>query len=54
MNAVKPIDSTRILSKAEVAKVLADLKRKKRSVNSRQNLVVFRLATCDVLRPACQ
>jgi len=51
MNAqLKPIDKTRILARAEIAEVLTDLKRKKRSVNTRQNLVVFRLATCCGLR----
>jgi integrase len=41
------IDHTQILSRKEIALVLDDLKRRgRRSVNSRQNLVVFRLATC--------
>jgi len=49
MNA-KPIDSIRILGRREIAAVIADLKRKRRSVNSRQNLIIFRLATCAGLR----
>jgi len=49
MNA-KPIDSIKILTRSEIAAVVADLKRKRRSRNSRQNLVVFRLATCCGLR----
>ncbi|MFC1765491.1 tyrosine-type recombinase/integrase [Planctomycetota bacterium] len=41
------IDSSQILSRREITTVLDDLKRKgRRSVNSRQNLVIFRLATC--------
>jgi len=41
------IDSSQILSRREIASVLDDLKRKgRRSVNSRLNLVIFRLATC--------
>ncbi len=46
------IDQTKILSRAEIAAVLADLKRpaKRRSPNTRQNLVIFRLATCCGLR----
>ncbi len=45
------IDATKILGKSEIASVLADLKRKsRRSVNTRQNLIIFRLATCCSLR----
>ena len=45
------IDATKVLGKAEIAAVFADLKRKaKRSVNTRQNLIIFRLATCCGLR----
>jgi len=45
------VDATKILSGAEIGQVLADLKRRaKRSVNSRMNLIVFRLATCCGLR----
>lgn len=45
------IDATQILSRSEIAEVIADLKRKaKRSINTRQNLMVFRLATCCGLR----
>ena len=41
------IDQSQILSRREIATVLDDLKRKgRRSVNSRQNLIIFRLATC--------
>ena len=49
MNA-KPIDSIKILGRSEIAAVIADLKRKRRSRNSRQNLIIFRLATCAGLR----
>ena len=45
------IDQTKILSESEIAAVLADLKRRaRRSVNSRMNLTIFRLATCCGLR----
>ena len=45
------VDATKILSGAEIGQVLADLKRRaKRSVNSRMNLIIFRLATCCGLR----
>jgi len=44
------IDQTRILTRAEIASVLADLRRKRRSINTRQNSVIFRLATCCGLR----
>lgn len=45
------VDQTKILTRDEIAGVLADLKRRaRRSVNSRMNLVVFRLATCCGLR----
>jgi integrase/recombinase XerD len=47
---LKPLDQTRILSQAEVASVVADLKRRRRSVNTRQNLIVFRLSACCGLR----
>ncbi len=41
------IDHSQILSRQEITQVLDDLKRRGlRSVNSRQNLIVFRLATC--------
>jgi integrase len=49
MNA-KPIDAIKILTRTEIAAVVADLKRKRRSVNTRQNLIIFRLATCCGLR----
>ena len=53
MNAQWKIDETKILSRKEIAVVLADLKhRAKRSVNSRMNLIVFRLAACCGLRVA--
>jgi integrase len=45
------VDSTKILSRTEIAEVIADLKRRaRRSVNTRMNLAVFRLATCCGLR----
>ena len=45
------VDVTKILTRHEVATILADLERKaRRSVNTRQNRVVFRLATCCGLR----
>ncbi len=46
------VDATKILSKGEIVAVVADLKRpaKRRSPNTRQNLVIFRLATCCGLR----
>jgi len=49
--AAMKIDASRILTRSEIKAVIADLKRKgKRSVNSRMNLVVFRLAVCCGLR----
>ena len=45
------LDRTKILTPTEVARVLPDLKRRaRRAVNSRQNLIIFRLATCCGLR----
>ena len=45
------IDQTKIVTPGEIARVLPDLKRRaRRSLNSRQNLVIFRLATCCGLR----
>ena len=46
------IDPTKILVREEIALVIADLKRpaKRRSVNTRQNLIIFRLANCCGLR----
>ncbi len=46
------IDQTKILSRTEIGTILADVKRpsKRRSVNTRMNLIVFRLATCCGLR----
>ena len=44
------VDATRILTKREIATVLADLKRKAaRSPNTRMNLVIFGLASFFVL-----
>lgn len=41
----------KVLTKDEIKRVIADLKRKgRRSVNTQQNLVLFRLATCCGLR----
>jgi integrase len=45
------IDATMILTKREIATVLADLHRKAaRSINTRMNLAIFRLACCCGLR----
>ena len=52
MNTWK-VDATKILSRSEIGAVLADVKRRgkrRSSVNTRQNLVIFRLATCCGLR----
>jgi integrase/recombinase XerD len=46
------MDATKILSRAEIKLVLADLQRKRRSVNTRQNAIIFRLACCQGLRVA--
>jgi integrase len=46
----KTIQATKILTRSEIAAVIADLKRKRRSINTRQNLIIFRLATCAGLR----
>lgn len=53
MNAAAwQINATKILTRAEIAAVLADMKRpdRKRSPNTRMNLCIFRLATCCGLR----
>lgn len=50
MNTNRAIERTRILTRSEIRDVVADLKRKRRSINTRQNLVIFRLATCGGLR----
>jgi integrase len=48
---IRSVDSTKILTRGELATVLADLKRKTpRSANTRLNLVIFRLAACCGLR----
>lgn len=45
------VDATRILTLDEIGRVLADLQRRgRRSVGSRANLVIFRLAACCGLR----
>lgn len=44
------VDSIKILTRSEIAEIVLDLKRKKRSINTRQNLAIFRLATCAGLR----
>lgn len=44
------VDPLKILTRTEIRDVIDDLKRKRRSVNTRQNLVIFRLATCCGLR----
>lgn len=44
-------DQTRCLTRQEIGRILADLRRKgRRSRNTRQNLTLFRLATCLGLR----
>ena len=43
-------DQTRILTLDEIQTVVADLKRKKRYINNRQNLVILRLSACVGLR----
>ncbi len=51
MNAIWKVDSTKILTRSEISAVLSELKRKaRRSVNTRMNLAIFRLATCCGLR----
>ena len=51
MNATWNIDATRILTRNEVVSVLKDIRRRaRRSVNTRMNLTIFRLATCCGLR----
>lgn len=47
---MKTVDQTRILTRSEITTVIADLRRKRRSINTRQNAVVFRLSTCAGLR----
>ncbi len=49
MNAMS-VDQTRVLTRSEIAAVLADLHRKRRSINTRQNLVIVRLAIAAGLR----
>lgn len=45
------VDRSKVLSMSEIQTVVADLKRKsKRSLNTRMNLIIFRLATCCGLR----
>jgi integrase len=45
------VDRSKILQRDEMARVLTDLRRKaRRSVNSRMNLTIFRLAACCGLR----
>jgi integrase len=45
------VEATKILTRGELATVLADLKRKaERSAGARLNLVIFRLACCCGLR----
>ena len=47
----RSVDATKILSRREMAAVLADLLRKaQRSRNTHLNLIVFRLASCCGLR----
>lgn len=47
---MKTLDSTRILTRNELATVLGELRRKRRSVNTRQNSVIVRLSACVGLR----
>lgn len=44
------VDSTKILTKSEIADVIREWKSKRRYVNNRQLLIIFRLATCCGLR----
>ena len=47
----RALDSTKILTRQEMAAVLSDLKRKSiRSKNTKLNLIIFRLASCCGLR----
>jgi len=51
MNATWRLDQSKILSRGEVEMILQDLRRKGQgSTNTRQNKVVFILATCCGLR----
>ena len=51
MSAARNVDATKILSRREIAAVLADLQRKApRSPSTRLNLILFRLACCCGLR----
>jgi integrase/recombinase XerD len=51
MHSHRAVSPTKILSRSELAAVLADLKRKaQRSKQTQLNLVLFRLATCCGLR----
>lgn len=47
---IRTVDQTRILTRSEIATVLADLHRKRRSRNTRQNAVIVRLSVCCGLR----
>ena len=44
------VKSSSILTMSEIAQVVTDLKQKRRYFNNRQNLTIFRLATCCGLR----
>src|SRR5262249_54011932 len=44
------VDATRILTRQEIVTVIAELRRKRRSINTRQNAIIFRLSTCCGLR----
>jgi len=51
MAARQPIDPLKVMNQREVSVILADLEKKqRRSINARQNRVIFRLATCCGLR----
>lgn len=47
---VYTVDQTKILTRSEIATVLSELHRKRRSRNTRQNAVIVRLSVCCGLR----
>lgn len=49
-DTMSAVDQTRILTRNEIATILDELRRKRRSINTRQNAIIFRLATCCGLR----
>jgi len=44
------VDPIKILTRTEIRQIIEELRRKRRSVNTRLNLVIFRLSTCCGLR----